>query len=157
MVRTGTYQYVPVRDGTGQYKNSILVRSSMYRYIPVRTFKQLSGFLTHPERVRRDEIRVIHRLCMGYNVTRSNFTTAQVQSSTSTYWYILVYTGTYWYILRKHSKLHLITLHPPSCAYESQQNAWLGPLSHFSSAWRSPPLSDHPGEAFHGQSSTAKC
>ena len=66
-------------------------------------------------------------------------------------------TGTYWYILRKHSKLHLLTLHPPSGAYESQQNAWLGPVSQFSSAWRSPPQSDHPGEAFHGQSSTARC
>jgi len=50
----------------------------MYQYIPVRTFKKSSGFLTNPERVRRDEIRVIHRLCMGYNVTRSNFKTAQV-------------------------------------------------------------------------------
>ena len=157
MVRIGMYQYVPVQDSTGQYKNSQFVHTCMYQYVLVRTFKKSSGFLTHPERVRRDEIRVIHRLCMGYNVTRTNFTTAQVQSSTSTYWYILVYTGTCWYILRKHSKLHLITLHPPSCAYESQQNAWLGPLSHFSSAWRSPPLSDHPGEAFHGQSSTAKC
>ena len=72
------------------------------------------------------------------------------------YKYILVYTGTYWYILPKHSKLHLITLHPPSGAYESQQNAWLGPFSQFSSAWRSPPQSDHPGEAFHCQSSASR-
>ena len=72
MVRTGTYQYVPVQDGTGQYKNSQFVHTSMYQYIPVRTFKKssASGFLTHPERVRRDEIRVIHRLCMGYHVRR---------------------------------------------------------------------------------------
>ena len=140
----GTYQYVPVRDGTGQYENYQFVHTGMYQYIPVRTFKKSSGFLTHPERVRRDETKVVHRLCMGYNVTMSNFKTAQVWLSTSTYLYILVYTGTYWYILPKHSKLHLITLHPSSCAYESQQNAWLGPLSHFSSAWRSPPLSDHP-------------
>ena len=78
MVRTGTYQYVPVQDGTGQYKNSQFVHTGMYQYIPVRTFKKSSGFLTHPESFRRDEIRVIHRLCMGYNVTRSNFKTAQV-------------------------------------------------------------------------------
>ena len=39
MVRTSTYQYVPVRDGTGQYKNSILVRSSMYRF---RTYRHSS-------------------------------------------------------------------------------------------------------------------
>ena len=78
MVRTGMYQYVPVQHGTGQYKNSQFVHTCMYQYIPVRTFKKSSGFLTNPERVRRDEIRVIHRLCMGYNVTRSNFKTAQV-------------------------------------------------------------------------------
>ena len=78
MVRTGMYQYVPVQDGTGQYKNSQFVHTGMYQYIPVRTFKKSSGFLTNPERVRRDEIRVIHCLCMGYNVTRSNFKTAQV-------------------------------------------------------------------------------
>ena len=78
MVRTGTYQYVPVHDGTGQYKNSQFVHTGMYQYIPVRTFKKSSGFLTHPESFRRDEIRVIHRLCMGYNVKRLNFKTAQV-------------------------------------------------------------------------------
>ena len=78
MVRTGMYQYVPVQDSTGQYKNSQFVHTGMYQYILVRTFKKSSGFLTHPERVRRDEIRVIHRLCMGYNVTWSNFKTAQV-------------------------------------------------------------------------------
>ena len=80
MVRTGTYQYIPVQDSTGQYKNSQFVHTGMYEYImiQVRTFKKSSGFLTHPERVRRDEIRVIHRLCMGYNVTMSNFKTAQV-------------------------------------------------------------------------------
>jgi hypothetical protein len=78
MVRTGMYQYVPVQGSTGQYKNSKFVHTGMYQYILVCTFKKSSGFLTHPERVRRDEIRVIHRLCMGYNVTRSNFTTAQV-------------------------------------------------------------------------------
>ena len=72
-------------------------------------------------------------LMMGYNVTRSNFKTAQVQLISSTYWYILVYTGTYRYILPQHSKLHLIKLHPPSCTYQAQQNAWLGPFSQFSS------------------------
>ena len=35
MVLTGTYQYVPVQDGTGQYKNSQLVHTSMYQYILV--------------------------------------------------------------------------------------------------------------------------
>ena len=78
MVRTGTYQYVPVQDGIGQYKNSTIVHTCIYQYIPVRTFKKSSGFLTHPERVRRDEIKVVHRLCMGYNVTRPVFKTAQV-------------------------------------------------------------------------------
>ena len=81
MVCTGMYQYVPVQDGhgTGQYENSQFVHTSMYQYILVRTFKKSSGFLTNPESVRRDEIRVIHRLCMGYNVTRSNFKTAQLE------------------------------------------------------------------------------
>ena len=78
MVRAGTYQYVPVRDGTGQYENSKFVHTGMYQYIPVRTFEKSSGFLINPESFRRDEIRVIHRLSMGYNVTRSNFKTAQV-------------------------------------------------------------------------------
>ena len=71
MVRTGTYQYVPVQEVTGQYKNSQFVH-------PVRTFKKSSGFLIHPGRVRRDEIKVVHCLCMGYNVTGSNFKNAQV-------------------------------------------------------------------------------
>ena len=94
MVRTGTYQYVPVQDSTGQYKNFQFVHTGMYQYIPVRTVLR-SPVVSNPERVRRDEIRVIHRLCMGYNVTWSNFKTAQVLLSTSTYQYIQVYTGTY--------------------------------------------------------------
>ena len=36
------------------------------------------------------------------------------------YKYIPVHTGIYRYVLPKHSKLHLIMLHPPSYAYESQ-------------------------------------
>ena len=47
--------------------------------------------------------------------------------------------------------------HPPSYAYESAQNAWLGPSSQFSSWRRSPPQSDHPGVACHCQSSTTTC
>ena len=43
MVRTGMYQYVPVQDGTGQYKNSQFLHTGMYQYIPVRTFKKSSG------------------------------------------------------------------------------------------------------------------
>ena len=30
MVRTGMYQYVPVQDSTGQYKNSKFVHTGMY-------------------------------------------------------------------------------------------------------------------------------
>ena len=116
----------------------------------VRTLKKRSCFLTHPERVRRDKIKPVQLLCMGYNVTKSNFKTAQVCSIHGTYWNILVHTGTYWYRRRPNSTLHWITLCPPSCAYESQQNAWLGPFAQFPSAWQSPPKSDHPGVACHG-------
>ncbi len=80
----------------------------MYRYIPaVCTFNKTSCFQTHPERVRRDKIKVVQLLCIGYDVTKSNFETAQVYPEsihwhgtstypafTCTYWYILVRTGT---------------------------------------------------------------
>ena len=64
-----------------------------------------------------------------------------------------------WSGFQMHSKLHLITPHPPSSAYESQpQNAWLGPFSQFSTSWRSPPPSDvgpprrgFPRPKFHSQ------
>jgi hypothetical protein len=71
--QNGTYWYVPVRTGTTQYKT---VRE-FDRYIPIRTFNKTSSLLTHPERVRRDKIEVVQLLCMGYNVTKSNFKTAQ--------------------------------------------------------------------------------
>ena len=78
MVHTGTYQYVLVQHSVRQYENFTVLRTCMYRYIPVRTFNKTGCFLTHPERVRRDKIKVVHLLCMGYNVTKSNFKTAQV-------------------------------------------------------------------------------
>ena len=81
-VHTGTYQYVPVQHGIrpGQYENFTVVHTGMYRYIPVRTFNKTSCFLTHPgpERVRRDKIKVVKLLCLGYNATKSNFKTTQV-------------------------------------------------------------------------------
>ena len=104
MVHTGTYQYVPVQHGIRQYENLTVVRTGMYRYIPVPTLKKTSCFLTHPERVRRDKIKVVQILCMGYNVTRPNFKTAQVETVeliASTYWYILVHTDTYMYRLQQ--------------------------------------------------------
>ena len=107
MVHTGTYQYVPVQHGIRQYDNFTVVRTGMYRYIPVRTFNKTSCFLTHPERVRRDQIKVVQLLCMGYNVTKSNFKTAQVQSIHGTYRYILVHTGTYRYRRKPNSTLAL--------------------------------------------------
>jgi hypothetical protein len=76
-VHTGTYQYVPVQHGIRQYENLTVVRNGMYLYIPVRTLKKTSCFLTHPERVRRDKIQPVQLLCMGYNVAKSNFKTAQ--------------------------------------------------------------------------------
>ena len=78
MVHTGTYQYVPVQHGIRQYENFTVVCTGMYRYMPVRTFNKTSCFLTHPERVRRDKIKVVQLICMGYNVTKSNFKTTQV-------------------------------------------------------------------------------
>ena len=80
MVHTGTHQYVPVQHGIRQYENLTVVRTGMYRdwYIPVRTLNKTNCFVTHPERVRRDKIKVVQLLCMGYNVTKSNFKTAQV-------------------------------------------------------------------------------
>ncbi len=77
-VHTGTYQYVPVQHGIRQYENFTVVRTGMYLYIPVHTFNKTSCFLTHPERVRRDKIKAVQLLCMGYNVTKSNFKTTQV-------------------------------------------------------------------------------
>jgi hypothetical protein len=103
-------------------------------FAPRCTFNKTGCFLTHPERVRRDKIKVVQLLCMGYNVTKSNFKTTQVLLIHGTYWYILVHTGTYRYRRKPNSTLHLITLCPPSCAYESQQNAWLGPFAQFSSS-----------------------
>jgi hypothetical protein len=70
------YQYVLVLHGISQYENSTVVRTGMYLYILVRTFNKTGCFLTHPERVRRDKTKVVQLLCMGYNVTRSNFKTA---------------------------------------------------------------------------------
>ncbi len=103
--QNGTYWYVPVRTGTTLYKSVlefhsctyryVPVHSGMYRYIPVHTFNKTGCFQTHPERVRRDKIKVEQLLCMGYNVMRSNFKTVHVYLIASTYWYILVYTGTY--------------------------------------------------------------
>jgi hypothetical protein len=80
MVHSGTYQYVPVQHSIRQYENFTVVRTGMYRYIPlaVRTFNKTSSFLTHPERVRRDKLKVVQLLCMGYNVTKSSFKTSQV-------------------------------------------------------------------------------
>jgi hypothetical protein len=156
-VHTGTYQYVPVQHSTRLYENLTIVRTGMYRYIPVCTLKKTSCFLTHPERFRRDKIKPAHLLCMGYNVAQSNFKTSQVYSMHGTYQYILVHTGTDWYRRKPNSTLHWITLGPPSCAYESQQNDRLGPFAQLPCARLSPSLSDHPGVAFHGQSSIAKC
>jgi hypothetical protein len=73
------------------------MRTGMYLYIPVRTFNKTSCFLTHPERVRRDKIKAVQLLCMGYNVTKLNFKTTQVKLIDGTYWYILVHTDTYKY------------------------------------------------------------
>ena len=82
-VHTGTYKYVLVQHGTRQYENLTVVRTGMYWYIPVlvvRTLKKTlaSCFLTHPERVRRDKIKAVQLLCMGYNVAKLNFKTTQV-------------------------------------------------------------------------------
>ena len=77
-VHTGTYQYVLVQHSTRQYENLTVVRTGMYWYIPVRTLKKTSCFLTHPERVRRDKIKAVQLLCMGYNVAKLNFKTTQV-------------------------------------------------------------------------------
>ncbi len=74
--------------------------------------------------------------------------------------YTLVHTCMYRHVryrLQQSSTLHLITLHPPSSAFKSQQNVWLGPLSLFSSSSKSRPHSNHPGVACHTQSSTATC
>ncbi len=91
----------------------------MYQYIPLQAFNKTCGFPTHPERVRRDKIKAVQLLCIGYDVTMAIFKTTQVQLFQSTCWYILVYTGIYFYIVEKNGKLHLIMCRPPSRAYES--------------------------------------
>ena len=74
----------------------------MYHYILVRTFKKSSGFLTNPERVRRDEIRVIHRLSVhGTQCDEVEFHNC---TSLVKYKYIPVHTGIYWYVLVHTSK-----------------------------------------------------
>jgi hypothetical protein len=77
-VHTGTYQYVLVQHGTRQYEILTVVRTGMYWYIPVRTLRKTSCFLTQPERVRRDKIKAVQLLCMGYNVAKFNLKTTQV-------------------------------------------------------------------------------
>ncbi len=47
MVQAGTYQYILVQHGTGQYENSTLVKDSMYQYILVHAFNKTCGFPTH--------------------------------------------------------------------------------------------------------------
>jgi hypothetical protein len=80
MVHTSTYQYIVVQHGpgTGQYENSSSVQGSMYQYIPVQAFNKTCGFPINPERVRRDTIKVVQLLCIGYNVTMAIFKTTQV-------------------------------------------------------------------------------
>ncbi len=77
----GTYWYVPVRTGTTQYKTVRESHGRTYWYVLVHisTYSQEDKlFSTHPERVRRDKIKPVQLLCMGYNVTKSNFKSAQV-------------------------------------------------------------------------------
>ncbi len=78
MVHTSTYQCVVVQHGTGQYKNSSYVQSSMFQYIPVQAFNKTCDFPTNPERFRRDKIKFIQLLCIGYSVTMAIFKTTQV-------------------------------------------------------------------------------
>ncbi len=104
MVHTSTYQYETVQHGTGQYENSSQVQGSMYQYIPVQAFNKTCDFPTNPERFRREKIKVVQLLCIGYNVTMAIFKTTQVQLFQSIDWYILVHTGTYLYILVHCSK-----------------------------------------------------
>ncbi len=79
-VQIGTYWYVPVRTSTTRYKAVRESHGCTYWYVPVHTstLKKTSCFLTHPERARRDKIKPVQLLFMGYNVTKSNFKTAQV-------------------------------------------------------------------------------
>ena len=104
MVHTSTYQYMVVQHGTGQYENSSYVQDGMYQYIPVQAFNKTCDFPTNPERFRRDRIKVVQLLCIGYKLTMVIFKTTQVQLFQSTYQYILVHTGTYLYILVHCSK-----------------------------------------------------
>ena len=78
MVHTSTYQYMVVQHGTGQYENSSYVQGGMYQYIPVQAFNKTCDFPTNPERFRRDKIKVVQLLCIGYNVTMAIFKTTQV-------------------------------------------------------------------------------
>jgi hypothetical protein len=78
MVHTSTYQYIMVQHGTGQYENSSFAQGSMYQHIPVQAFNKTCGFPTNTERVRRDKIKVVQLLCIGYNVTMAIFKTTQV-------------------------------------------------------------------------------
>ncbi len=81
MVHTSTYQYMVVlQHGTGQYENSSFVQGqgSMYQYIPVQAFNKTCDLPTNPERFRRDKVKVVQLLCIGYNVTIVIFKTTQV-------------------------------------------------------------------------------
>jgi hypothetical protein len=78
MVHTSTYQYMVVQHGTGQYENSSYVQDGMYQYIPVQAFNNTCDFPTNPERFRRDKIKVVQLVCIGYKVTMVIFKTTQV-------------------------------------------------------------------------------
>jgi hypothetical protein len=73
LVRTCTYWYIPVHDGTWQFENSTFVLGSMYQYVLVHTWKKERSFLTHPERDKRDKLKLVQLLCIRYDVTKSNF------------------------------------------------------------------------------------
>ena len=150
-VQDGTRRYQQVQDIVGLVQDS----TSKYKIsqIGTRQYKMIQGSTRIPKQVQDG---MLHDSTSRYrNIIYSTY--KYVPVCTSLYLYIPVCTSLYRCRLAQNlnSTLHSIKLHPPFDAYESQQIAWLGSLSRFASAWWSPPLSDHPGEAFHGQSSTA--
>ncbi len=78
LVRTSTYWYNTVQGSTRISRSYVLVCTGTVA-VHTSTYTQEDKlFPDSSRRVRRDRIKAVQLLCMGYNVAKSNFKTAQV-------------------------------------------------------------------------------
>ena len=107
-VPDGTNQYIifQIDDGTRRYK---MVQDGTSQYMICTVTLRIGRYSTV-------------QVSTGINIL-------YIPVHTGMYWYVQVCPGMYRYILAQNSTLHFITLHPLSCADESQHIAWLVPLA----------------------------